>query len=368
MAISRIRVCVNALLVPPTFGGIGNVAYHVLRELVVAHPGWEFTLLVSGATAPHFRGLAGVRIKEVGIASRLGRLAYLHFFFPFLAARFDVVHSVGNMGLVACPAAQVITIHDAYEHVSPERFGTVKRTLMRLLISVSGRRAKRIIAVSDNTRMDLERFYPHFRGKISVVHSGNKFPLRVDASPDGRNGFLFVGTLEPGKNLPLVLQAFARFRKGQAGVLRIAGAKGWKQSILPGLIAELGISADVEFLGFVPDELLMAEYGRSLALVQASSYEGFGLPVIEAMACGCPVIAARNSGLIEAGGDAALFFETGRADELALLMARVHGERNLREACIRKGLAHAARFTWGGTAENVGKIFAAAHSAGRDKS
>lgn len=370
MGTKRIRICMNALPIPPTFGGIGNEAYHLLKGLSAAHPEWEFTLLVSEATAPHFRDLPGVRMKTVGIGSRLARLAYLHLVFPFLAARYDLVHSVGNMGMVLCPAAQIVTINDVYEHLSPERFSASKRTLMRMLISLSGRRAKRILTISDNTRKDLERFYPHFRGKISMVYLGNKFPIHREALPDGREGFLFVGTLEPGKNLPLVLKAFALYRggpgAGKPAKLRVAGAKGWKQSDLPALIDSLGIAADVEFLGFVTDSQLEGEYGRALALIQASSYEGFGLPVIEAMACGCPVIAARNSALIEVGGDAALFFETGRVEELAALMGRVQGERELRAACLRKGLAHAAGFTWERTVEEVGKIFAAALPAGRD--
>ena len=370
----RKRICVNALLLPPTFGGIGNVAYHVLRELVVAHPEWEFTLLVSAATAPHFLTLPGIRLQIIGIRSRLGRHAYLHLIYPVIATRFDLVHSVGNIGMIMGSCAQVITIHDAYEHVSPERFSFAKRILMRLLISRSGKIAKRIIAISESTRRDIEKFYPQFLGKISMVYSGNKFPLNREASPDGRDGFLFVGTLEPGKNLPLVLKAFARFLKTLSAdslrvsqgleapmpktVLRIAGAKGWKQSTLPYLISSLEISDDVEFLGFVTDERLLTEYSRSLGLIQAASYEGFGLPVLEAMACGCPVIAARNSGLIEAGGNAALFFETGREEELSLLMSRIYNDRHLREACIQKGLVHAADFTWSRTAEKVGEIFA----------
>jgi glycosyltransferase involved in cell wall biosynthesis len=353
MAPKRISICMNALLLPPNLGGIGNVAFHLLTHLRKARPDWELTLLVNPAAAPEFKSIPGLILRAPSIRSRWGRLLYLHLAFPWDARRYDLVHSIGNMGLVFCPVPQVITIHDAYERVSPERFGAAKRMLMSLLVSASGRRARRILAVSRHTAADVARFYPHLAGKIDVVYSGNKFPLAAGASADGRDGFLFVGTLEPGKNLSLALRAFAAFRSAHAGKFRIVGAKGWSQSGLPALIDSLGIREEVEFLGYLPDAELRAWYGRSLALIQPSNYEGFGLPVIEAMACGCPVIAARNSGLIEAGGSAALFFETGDEKGLAMRMAEVAGDREARQACIEKGLEHAAGFTWEKTAAAV---------------
>lgn len=352
-----VRICVNALLLPPTFGGIGNVTYHLLKNLIPARPEWEFTLLVGADTAKFFRGIAGLRIEAVPLRSRTARLAYLHLLFPFRARRFSLLHSTGNMGLVFCPVPQVITIHDTYEKVSPERFGVVKRALMSLLISLSGRRARRIIAVSHSTRKDVERHYPGLRGKISVIHSGNKFPVREDAAPGDRSAFLFVGTLEPGKNMALVLRAFAELRKTRSARLRIIGPKGWSQGRIPELIASLGIGADLEFLGFISDDRLREEYSRAFALIQASTYEGFGLPVIEAMACGCPVIAARNSGLIEAGGDAALFFRTNDLGDLVEKMALVLDRPEVRADSIRSGWEHAKRFTWEKAAAETGLVY-----------
>jgi glycosyltransferase involved in cell wall biosynthesis len=347
----------NALLVPPNLGGIGNVAFHLLTQLRKARPEWELTLLVNPAAAPEFAGIPGLILRAPGIRSRWARLAYLHLVFPWTAGRYDVVHSIGNMGLVACRAPQIISIQDTYERVSPERFGLGKCLLMRFLIAASGRAARRILALTKSTAADVARFYPRLAGKIEVVYPGNKYPLASAAGPDGREGFLFVGTLEPGKNLPLALRAFALFRRARPGKFRIVGAKGWRQSGLPALIDSLGIRDDVEFLGYIPDGELRAWYGRSLALIQPSNYEGFGLPVIEAMACGCPAIAARNSGLIEAGGDAALFFETGDAEGLAARMAEVADDRELRAACIAKGLEHAAGFTWEKAAAAVARAY-----------
>jgi glycosyltransferase involved in cell wall biosynthesis len=347
------RICLNAMLLPENLGGIGNYTYHILRHLVPGNPDWEFTLLINAAAAPAFRAIPGLRIREVTLSSRPARLAFLHLVFPFQAGGYDLVHSVGNMGMAMCPAPQVITIHDTYECVSPERFTRRKRLLMRLLVAASGFAARRILTDSHNSGKDIARFYPHLASKVAVVQLGNKYPVRDAVEPDGREGFLFVGTVEPGKNLALVLKAFARFRKAHGGTLKVVGAKGWKQTRLPELMESLGISAHVEFMGYIPDESLPELYRGVLALVQASNYEGFGLPVIEAMANGCPVISARNSALIEAGGDSALFFETGDEDGLYRRMAQVHADAEVRRTCIRTGYAHARKFTWESTAEGT---------------
>lgn len=352
------RVCLNALFLQPSLAGIGNYTYRLAEMLMEQKPDWEFSLLVSSGAAAHFAPLKPrLRIVEVRLRKRFLRLLYFHLVFPFRARRFDLLHSVGNMGLVLCPIPQVITLHDVYERVSPERFGWSKRWLMARLISASGDRAKAVLTGSENSRADIAKYYPRLARKLSVIHYGCKFPVLHGAAYAGRKHFAFVGTLEPGKNLPLVLRAFARAAASADDKLLIVGAPGWRQSEIPALIRSLGIASRVDLLGFVPDADLARVLASARALLQASTYEGFGLPVIEAMACGCPVICSRNSGLIEAGGDAALFFPTG--DEAALIerMETLQSDPTLAEACMRRGLEHAERFTWKGAAEKTLAVY-----------
>jgi glycosyltransferase involved in cell wall biosynthesis len=351
------RICFNALFLQNHLGGIGNYCYRLLKHLRVHRPDWKLSLLVHKGTAPNFRDLEGVEILEVDIKRRIGRLLYFHLVFPFKTFRFDLLHSVGNMGMAFCPIPQIISIMDTYEQVSPERFSRRKRKLMALLISHSGRLARRIIAISENTRKDVERFYPHLKGKVEVVYCGNKFPVAEAPSYQGRSGFVFVGTLEPGKNLDQVLKAFASCRSRQGHRLAVIGAMGWKQSHIGDLVESLGVRDRVDFLGYVGDSALQALYARSVALVQASSYEGFGLPVIEAMASGCPVVCARNSALVEAGGDAALFFPTHDVPAMAALMDRLAEDPALGRDCVEKGLVHARKFTWDATAEATARVY-----------
>jgi len=356
----RPSVCFNALFLQDHLGGIGNYTLHLIAGMRRARPDWDLSLLVHAGTAPRFAGLEGVRILKVGLRSRWARLMYFHLYFPFLARRFGLLHSVGNMGMLLCPIPQVITIHDLYERVSPERFSLGKRLLMRFLIGWSGRRAAAVITDSENTRRDIARFYPRVAVKTRVVYLGIKFPVATGDPITARQDFLFVGTIEPGKNLPHILEAFALFAARRPGRLKVVGAEGWGHSKIPSLLDRLGIRDRVDFLGYVPDAELRNVYATSTALLMASSYEGFGLPVIEAMACGCPVIAARNSSLIEAGGQAALFFETGDIEGLAARMAEVADSADLRLDRILKGRVHAAGFSWDKTVENTLAVYAAA--------
>jgi glycosyltransferase involved in cell wall biosynthesis len=136
-------------------------------------------------------------------------------------------------------------------------------------------------------------------------------------------------------------------------MLKVIGARGWKQSHITQLIDSLGVTDSVIFCGYVSDEQLKKEYQSSIALICASFYEGFGLPVIEAFACGCPVIAANNSALTEAGSDCALYFDTENERDLADSMIRLSSNPEGVKHKILAGFTHASRFRWDETARQT---------------
>jgi glycosyltransferase involved in cell wall biosynthesis len=361
---TSLRICCNALMLPNYLGGIGVSTKQLLIELVKQKPEWEITLLVHNGIVEQFSSIQGIHLNVISANSKWTKLFYLHFLFPFHSGRFNIVHSIGNMGIPLCRADQIITINDTYEKVSSARFGVVKRWLMSALVSLSGRVAKVILAISENTAADIRRFYPHLSNKIQVVYLGNRFsnnphPLKVP-----EKYFLFVGTLEPGKNLPDVLSAFGGFRKaGGLARLKVVGQKGWERSDIPKMLEQLKINEYVDFLGYVPDDALPGLYAKAIALIVASSYEGFGLPVIEAMACGCPVLVANNSALVESGGKAALFFETGNIKQLVGLMEKINSDLDLRGQCQKLGLEHSTTFSWSRCASQVASVCLSVHRA-----
>jgi glycosyltransferase involved in cell wall biosynthesis len=347
------KICINALNLRNHLGGIGWYCFYLVKYLKKHDPSLDITLLTNKGIAPLFYPLKEyAHIKEMDLKQLWLKVLYFQCVFPFLIGkRFDLLHTVGNIGMLWCPVPQIITICDTYEKVCPERFGRIKRTLMGLMISLSGRNAAGITAISKNTAEDIARFYPHLRDKTKVIYLGNRFSPVKNPVYRPQDQFIFVGTIEPGKNLATVLKALAIFNNKSSTTLKVIGAPGWEQSPLFALLRSLNLADKVIFSGYVTDEQLKQEYQSSRALICASVYEGFGLPVIEALACGCPVIAARNSAIVEAGDDCVLYFDTMDEKELAEKMLQVATNPESVQQNIAAGLVHAGRFTWEQTAE-----------------
>ncbi len=349
-SLKKKSICINVLFINNYPGGIGGYTYHLVKNMVEQRPDLEFTILTHKNAAHLFSDLPSIKIHQLPLTNIFAKLFYFQLVFPFFVRKYDLLHSTGNMGMLICPIKQVITIHDSYEHVSSERFSIIKRAMMKFVISNSGRAASIIFTDSINSQKDIARFYPHLKQKIKLVYLGNKFLIQREVVDRARQNFIFVGTTEPGKNIKDILLAFSIFNKNHNERLLIIGAKGWKQSAIPKLLNNLGIQDRVDFFGFISDDELKTIYSRSIALIIASNYEGFGLPIIEAMACACPVISARNSSLIEAGGNSAIFFETGDVIDLSKKMESLYLNKELQKQCILLGFEHANNFKWEKTA------------------
>ncbi len=352
------KICLNALNLRNHLGGIGWYCFYLAQYLKKIYPSLELTILTHKKIAPQFYPLKNdIRIIEFPFQKLCLKIIYFQLLFPFfIKKRFDILHSVGNIGMIVCPIPQIITICDAYEKVSPQRFGILKRTFMGLMISLSGRRAEGIITISKNTYKDVARFYPYLSPKAQVIYLGNKFyPLKakdVVYKPDKQ--FLFVGTIEPGKNLLTVIKAMSLItQRFPLLKVKVIGALGWKQSNIFKMIQKGNLQNNIVFCGYIADEQLKHEYQNSYALICPSLYEGFGLPVIEALACGCPVISAKNSALIEAGGDCVIYFDTENEKDLAEKMLYVYSNPEKIKLKINKGLIHAAQFQWEKTARET---------------
>lgn len=265
------------------------------------------------------------------------------------------------------PPRSVVTIHDlGYEHF-PEAHPPLHRRYLRLSTLWSARAAAHLIAVSAATRDDLVRLYRVPPEKISVVHHGVSPRFRpvddraVQAAVQTRYGitppyFLYVGTIQPRKNLVRVIEAFAGIGDGrwtmgnrsgsQRPSLVLGGKRGWLTEEIERRAAELGIADQVRFTGYIDDQDLPALLSGALAFVFPSLYEGFGMPVLEAMACGTPVLTSATSSLPEIAGDAALLVDPTNTDALAAALTRLADDVAFRTDLRQRGLARAAHFTW----------------------
>jgi glycosyltransferase involved in cell wall biosynthesis len=255
----------------------------------------------------------------------------------------------------------VVTIHDLVSFLFPETVPRKYSLYMRLMTRMAARSADRIIAVSRATRDDLTGLLAVPAAKISVIHEAVGPEFAAPVAPEARAAVarryglrspycLFVGNLEPRKNLARLIEAFARLtarRTGRDGPqLVLAGTRGWLYGGIFRAVEAHGLRDDIVFTGYVPPADLPALYAGAACFVFPSLYEGFGLPVLEAMATGIPVVAARAGAIPEVAGDAALLVDARRSGELADAIASLLADAPLRAELAARGRERARHFTW----------------------
>ena len=263
----------------------------------------------------------------------------------------------------------VLNVHDlAFERypaeTMPGMLGYLRRVVPR-----SARRASRLIAISEATRRDLIELYDLPAEKISVVYPGlspcfHEPAPRSESEVRARYGLpdtpiiLTVGTLQPRKNHLRLVRAFSRVR--DRAVLVIAGGEGWAYDAVRDEVARLHLSGRVIFTGFVDDADLPALYRAAVLFAYPALYEGFGLPVLEAMACGLPVVTSNVSSLPEiTGPEAALLINPLDEEELAAALERLLDDKGLRAALAERGRLRAGQFTWEQAAQAVWDVYRA---------
>lgn len=269
--------------------------------------------------------------------------------------------------LIPAPRS-VVTIHDLGFLYYPEAHTRIQRIYYRLFTRLSARRATRIIAISEATKRDLQHFYRTPASKISVIYHGvhPRFaPLADRALLDAALHryrisapyLLFISTIQPRKNVARLIEAFARARTrlGPRCDLRLvlAGKPGWLTAQIERRAAELGIAEAVQFVGYVADADLPALLSGALGYVVPSLYEGFGMTVLEAQACGTPVLASNTSSLPEVVGDAGLLVDPHDVAAIAEGIERLATDAALREQLRERGLRHVAGWTWQRTARET---------------
>lgn len=271
----------------------------------------------------------------------------------------DVLHSPD---FITCAGRfrKVITIHDLYFMEHPEAMGADGARYYGR-VGWSAAQADRIIAVSDFTRRDIARLLPPAADRTTVIHEAPDDALSAESRSDNSAFILFVGTLEPRKNVSALLRALARLPEDLS--LVVAGADGWGEAEPGRLAAELGVRERVSLAGRVSDAELDALYRGARAFAMPSLSEGFGLPVLEAMARGTPVVCADAGALPEVAGDAALLHAPSDDAALAAHVLALWRDDALRAEYSRRGLARAAQFSWRAAAEQTARVYrAAAHT------
>lgn len=371
----KIAVSAQLLNTAHTYRGAGvsNYSQNLLRALGRVDSRHRFIAFIND---PHFQAEGVHLVRTRWPAARpLARILWEQTVQPLALKRMDadLVHGLVNVLPLAANAPGVVTVHDlSFVHM-PEKFPPAKRFYLERLCRASVHKARRVIAVSRQTAEDLISCFDVKADRIEVVYNGvaAHFRPQQEGEPPAalaqfqvRPFLLYVGTLEPRKNLVRLVDAFARWRQmrpsAQEVDLVLAGAKGWYHQAIFRRVQELDLGPVVHFPGFIRAQELPFWYRAAAAFVYPSLFEGFGLPVLEAMACGTPVICSDAASLGEVAGDAALI--AGAEDTRAWVAAldALFTQPGLAQDLARRGLARAQRFTWERTAAETIAVYEAA--------
>ncbi|MDE2058517.1 MAG: glycosyltransferase family 4 protein [candidate division NC10 bacterium] len=361
------RIGIEGKVLTPAIGGIGRYAVNLVKALISISAreqlDVEFVIFTSPQTdrgvlselqanpSDRFR-----RVKSTLLRSSLFLPAGL-----FLD-EIDLFHGLDQAGIPFFfkKGRYVVTLHDAIACFMPHTFPLKYRLVLKTAFSAIRRQADLIIVPSESGKEDAVRYLGVERGRIAVIPEG----VERRFQPFGDSGrleavrqkygispeyILFVGALQPRKNIPTLLQAFALLlaeKPNRDLKLVIAGGGGWKQQEIFNTVRSLGLEGHTCFPGYIDDEDLPDLYRGARLFVYPSLYEGFGLPILEAMGCGVPVITSHTSAMPEVAGEAALLVDPTDANALAEAMASVLDDGALRDDLRRKGMDRVRHFSW----------------------
>jgi glycosyltransferase involved in cell wall biosynthesis len=348
-------------------GGIPRYGLELARALLSIDQGNEYVWFFRGETRPELAGL-GARMH----VSPIRHQVFCEQTWLYLAARqarLDILHLTGFAGPLMYKGAAVATLMDMTQFLHPETMKFKQALYWRWLFPLSLKRKQAIVTISDHSRQDASRLLGIPLEKITSIPLACSYEFWQEKSPSQLDEtarrlnlpekyFLLVGAMEPRKNHSRVLEAYARFRKKNRALphLVFAGGHGWRYASTRRRLAELELTDHVHFIGTVSDGDLACLYRRAEALLYPSLYEGFGLPILEAMASGCPVITSNVSSMPEVAGEAALLVAPQDVGEIASAMEDILDPsiaRRLRE----KGWSQARQFSWEKTAQQTLEIY-----------
>lgn len=353
---------------PEPLTGPGYYAVQVLETLLRLPSerlaAWKFRVIIREGTEHHYSDAAlGLAVRVPGLPRKWQRVAWEQALLPRLAKkeRFEVLFSPGFVSPLAGAPVLVATIHDMYYRIIPRTVPPFQRLYWKAFLPLTSRACDAILTVSQNSRRDIERFLPATAGKVAVTPLASRFPPAeaeevLGVAPSTPLYVLMVANLTPNKNVGKVVEALAilRQRGRRVDFIHIGSDHVGE---LVSAITRHAIQDRVRSLGKVGDDELVSRARGCLALVAPSLYEGFGMPALEALALGAPLICSNRAALPEVAGDAAIIIDPDHAEQIADAIALLQDDGGLRRRMQLAGLERAAQFSWERTAELTLEVF-----------
>lgn len=364
------RIAVNTrLFLKGKLEGIGWFAHETLSRLVKRHPEHEFIFFFDRPYHKDFIFEPNVTPVVLKPQARHPALYYLwtEWAVPYALKKYkaDIYFSPDGLGSLKTKVPTCITIHDlAYKHY-PQFMDKMHKWHYAHYLPRFARKAKRIIAVSEYTKQDIVTQYGIDASKIDVVYNGahNEYvPLTYaqkeavkERYTDGDEYFLFTGALHPRKNIINLLKAFVQFKRRQKSRIKliVVGRMAWQFKEIEQAKELMPYKEDVIWPGYLNVDELARVTGAAYAMVYPSLFEGFGIPILEAMTCDVPVIVSNTSSMPEVGGDAALLVDPSSPEDIAAKMMMIYKDENLRNKMIAAARIQKTKFSWDISAEQI---------------
>ena len=364
------RIAVNTrLLLKGKLEGIGWFTYRTLEKIVQEHPEHEFIFFFDRAYDPSFVFGPNVTPVVVSPQARHPILFYIWFEWriPALLKKYkaDLFLSPDSQMSLTTKIPTCLVMHDlAFEHY-PQHFKLSHRLYWRHYSPLFARKATRLATVSTYSKEDIVNRYGVPASNIDVVYNGahdEYRPLDWEAREavkkqyaDGCEYFVFAGALHPRKNIVNLLKAFIAFKKKQRSNMKlvIVGRMAWKYETVVEMRENMPFKDDVKWVGYMEVDELSRVIGGAYALVYASLFEGFGIPILEALQCNVPAIVSNTSSMPEVAGDAALLVDPRDVQDIASKMEQLYKDEKLRAKLIAAAPAQVEKFNWQKSAERL---------------
>jgi len=368
------RIAINLLYVRQgEIGGSEILIYNLVKQLLKNDKENNYILLVTPNNKNIFT-YEDIPVKylefDFGNYTQIKRIFHEQFILPIKIKKekIDLLVNMGNTGLIYCPCKLMLTVYDLLYLACPGEYSFIKRLYLRVFVWLSCKQADKIAVISENTKRDIVNYLHVKKDKITVVYAGvdfEKFALtdRNESSEfmrkeyNIRDPYIYSPTsLFPRKNIKLLIESFVRLKKNKniPHKLVITGVDPHKRrKLLEKSIEAIGMKQEIFYLGRIPDKHIPYLYKAADLMAYLSSYEGFGLPLIEAMAADCPVISADKASLPEALGDAGIMVDPFNIEEVADKMYKLLMDNELRNKLIKKGSVRSKSFSW----EKVAKTY-----------
>ena len=365
------KIASDALpLISERMTGIGYCQAGQIQALMALHPEEQYIMQFFATGDGGEKRKRLTRYEEARAEIRQGKCSgYLYRllsnFLPIPYNKFfgndaDITHFFNYIVPPKVSGKTIVTVHDMVYKAFPETVRGRTRYMLETGLKRSMKRADLIVTDSQFSRSEILKYFPQCEEKLRVVPCGvdrTRFhpvdnPVRIEETTKSlgidREYFLYLGTLEPRKNLRRLAVAYNEFRKGKAEYpcLVLAGGKGWLNEDLMKTIKDLDLESDIKIVSYVPEEHICTLMSGALAFVFPSIYEGFGMPPLEAMACGVPVLTTHTASLPEVVGDSALICDPYNIEQICDCLEKLYRESNLRRDLSAASLKRARMFSW----------------------